>query len=578
MNNDETGRQIFVYVCDGIKQGLKALAVYYEKFKQKIGKRKDMKVQYKQAMKVEKGRMQLHEPYKGKQTVRQLMQHGQQLNSVDISTDKSLRTFNKIAKKHGVDFAVKKSPDSGKYLIFFKAKDNDVLASVFEDFSKKELNKNSKKESLVDKINQNEKAVSIIHEYIDRAYSAKTDNRPEFQKMIKDSYSKNFQAVIVWKLDRFARNRYDSARYKTILKKNNVEVRSATENISKGAEGIILEAVLEGYAEYYSAELSEKVIRGMTENALKCKFNGGAIPIGYRIDENKHYQIDELVAPYVKDAFQMYDLNITMKEIAEYLNQKGVRTSNKKLINIRCVSVILRNRKYIGEYRYRDVVIPGGVPKIVSEELFNSVQDKLDMKQCSPNVELKCKYILSAKIRCGNCGSIMWGEYGTSHTGVVYSYYKCAAVKKHLGCTTKSVRQEIIEQEVMEKVVSDIFNAENIELISKLIMQLNKKENAVISLLKKQYDCIKKNINNILDAIADGVYTVSVKEKLLELEQQKAELEKQIQNEKDKLNSKKLSLDQIKYWLYNILNLITEDKKSLLIDTFVDEVLYFNDN
>lgn len=169
LNNDETGRQVFVYVCDGIKQGLKALAVYYEKFKQKIGKRKDMKVQYKQAMKVEKGRMQLHEPYKGKQTVRQLMQHGQQLNSVDISTDKSLRTFNKIAKKHGVDFAVKKSPDSGKYLIFFKAKDNDVLASVFEEFSKKELNKKSKKESLVEKINQNEKAVKEMQNQLENS-------------------------------------------------------------------------------------------------------------------------------------------------------------------------------------------------------------------------------------------------------------------------------------------------------------------------------------------------------------------------------------------------------------------------
>ena len=91
----------------------------------------------------------------------------------------------------------------------------------------------------------------IIGEYIDRAFSAKTDNRPEFQKMINDSYSKEFQAIVVWKLDRFARNRYDSARYKTILKKNMFEVISATEVISKGAEGIILEAVLEGYAEYY---------------------------------------------------------------------------------------------------------------------------------------------------------------------------------------------------------------------------------------------------------------------------------------------------------------------------------------
>lgn len=113
--------------------------------------------------------------------------------------------------------------------------------------------------------------IHIVDEYIDRAFSAKTDNRPEFQKMINDSYSKKFDAIIVWKLDRFARNRYDSMRYKTILKKTMVEVISATEVISKGAEGIILEAVLEGYAEYYSADLSEKVIRGMTENALKCK-------------------------------------------------------------------------------------------------------------------------------------------------------------------------------------------------------------------------------------------------------------------------------------------------------------------
>lgn len=103
-----------------------------------------------------------------------------------------------------------------------------------------------------------------IDTYIDRAMSAKTDNRPEFQKMIKDSAKGQFNAIIVWKLDRFARNRYDSAHYKAMLRKNGVKVVSATEAISEGAEGIILESVLEGYAEYYSAELSEKVIRGMT--------------------------------------------------------------------------------------------------------------------------------------------------------------------------------------------------------------------------------------------------------------------------------------------------------------------------
>lgn len=116
--------------------------------------------------------------------------------------------------------------------------------------------------------------ITIIGTYIDRALSAKTDNRPEFQRMIRDSAKHIFNVVIVWKLDRFARNRYDSAHYKRILSKNGVKVISAKENISEGPEGIILESMLEGYAEYYSAELSEKIHRGQKENALKGKNNG----------------------------------------------------------------------------------------------------------------------------------------------------------------------------------------------------------------------------------------------------------------------------------------------------------------
>ena len=139
--------------------------------------------------------------------------------------------------------------------------------------------------------------ITILRHYIDRAFSAKTDNRPEFQNMIKDSGKHLFDMIIVWKLDRFARNRYDSARYKAALKKNGVKVVSATEVISDGAEGIILESVLEGYAEYYSADLSEKVVRGMTENALKSKYNGGTLPIGYQIDSDQCFQLDPLHDP-----------------------------------------------------------------------------------------------------------------------------------------------------------------------------------------------------------------------------------------------------------------------------------------
>ena len=146
--------------------------------------------------------------------------------------------------------------------------------------------------------------ITILRHYIDRAFSAKTDNRPEFQAMIKDSGKKLFDIIIVWKLDRFARNRYDRARYKAQLKKNGVKVVSATETISDGAEGILLESMLEGMAEYYSADLAEKVVRGMTENALKCKYNGGTLPIGYTIDSEQYFQIDPLTAPFVLEAFK----------------------------------------------------------------------------------------------------------------------------------------------------------------------------------------------------------------------------------------------------------------------------------
>ena len=167
--------------------------------------------------------------------------------------------------------------------------------------------------------------ITVIKHYIDRAFSAKTDNRPEFQQMIKDSGKKLFDVVLVWKFDRFARNRFDSANYKMILKKNGVHLISVMEPIAEGSQGILVETLLEGMAEYYSAELSEKVIRGQTENALKGKCTGGTGTIGYKIDEDKFYHLDPLTAPLVLEAFQRYDNGDKMVEIVNFLNDKGVR-------------------------------------------------------------------------------------------------------------------------------------------------------------------------------------------------------------------------------------------------------------
>ena len=194
--------------------------------------------------------------------------------------------------------------------------------------------------------------ITLLHNYIDRAYSATTDNRPAFQEMIKDSHKKMFDVILVWKLDRFARHRFDSAHYKNLLKKNGVRVVSATEPISDGPDGIVIEALFEGMAEYYSAELAQKINRGMTENALKCKYNGGTLAVGYKINkETRLYEVDPLTAPIVTEAFNAYLDGKTMKQIADDFNAKGYRNTIGRKFSIDAISRMLQNRHYMSTYK-----------------------------------------------------------------------------------------------------------------------------------------------------------------------------------------------------------------------------------
>ena len=196
--------------------------------------------------------------------------------------------------------------------------------------------------------------------------------------MIKDSGKKLFDVVLIWKFDRFARNRFDSANYKMILKKNGVHLISVMEPIAEGSQGILVETLLEGMAEYYSAELSEKVIRGQTENALKGKCTGGTGTIGYKIDEDKFYHLDPLTSPLVLEAFQRYDNGDKMVEIVNFLNNKGVRNMLGGKMTHSSVNTMLKNRRYIGELSFRDIVVPDAIPVIVPKDLFDRVQKRLD--------------------------------------------------------------------------------------------------------------------------------------------------------------------------------------------------------
>ena len=420
--------------------------------------------------------------------------------------------------------------------------------------------------------------ITIVKHYIDRAISAKTDNRPQFQQMIKDSDKKLFDIVLVWKLDRFARNRYDSARYKTQLKKNGVKLMSATEIISEGPEGIILESVLEGYAEYYSADLAEKVVRGQTENILKGRCNGGRGTFGYTLDSERKFHIDPLASPFVLESFTKYRDGLTMKEIRDWLNENGIKNPVGGEFTYNSVEHMLKNRRYIGELKFRDVVVPDAIPPIVPLELFDDVQEKIAKNKKAPaRRKAEDDYLLTTKLHCGCCGALMFGESGTSRTGEVHRYYKCATAKKKKGCKKKTVRKQWLEDLVVNQTMQLVKDDAAMESIIAKVMELQNKENTNIPLYEKQLRDAESGIQNMLNAIQAGILTSSTKERLEQLEETKRELEARIAEEK--LAKPKIKEEFIRFWLmrFRKLDMSLKDQRQALVDTFINSIYLYDD-
>lgn len=421
--------------------------------------------------------------------------------------------------------------------------------------------------------------MTIVGTYIDRALSAKTADRPEFQHMIKDSAKELFEVVLVWKLDRFSRDRYDSAHYKHILKKNGVKVISAKEHISEGPEGIILEAMLEGYAEFYSAELSEKIHRGQKENALKGKNNGGGVPLGYLLDKKaQKLVIDPVTAPLVVEIFEKYADGKSVRSIVEDFNARGLKTKRGQPFNINSFSSLLKNRKYIGEYRYQDVVIEGGVPAIVPEDLFNRVQERMEKNRHAPAMaKAKEDYLLTAKLFCGKCERMMVGESGKSHTGAMHYYYKCSGAKRLKDCDKKAVRKDWIERVVVRLTMQRVMDEEKINRLIDAILVMQEQEDTTTPALRSQLAETESSIGNILKAIEQGIFTPSTKQRLDELEARKEEILVNIQTAE--LQKPKLTREQMAAWFEQFRHgdPANCEFQKRLIDTFVNAVYVFDD-
>ena len=423
-----------------------------------------------------------------------------------------------------------------------------------------------------------EHGFEIINEYIDEAKTGTSDNRPSFQKMIRDSENKHFKAVIVWKLDRFARNRYDSAIYRSKLKKNGVKIYSAMENISDSAEGIIMEGLMESMAEYYSANLSENVKRGNRESALQLKTIGKKV-FGYGRDADDHYVIDENEAPIIRRIFSEYTSGKTINDIITDLNRDGILNARKSPWNKSSLNTIISNEKYIGTYKYADYIVPNGMPAIISKEMFDVAQEIKNRHKKAPARSRDAKYLLTGKLFCGHCGSPMTGEYATSRTGNRYYYYTCVKFKKRK-CDKKRVKKDWIEEVVITELINQLKDMDYINKLADSFMEYQKKQledNSDEKMIEAKIKDVTKSINNVMKAIEAGIITETTKARLEELEQNKAQLQITLH----KVQATKPPYIERDMFLFWIDSLKTDtgnyDYKEKLIDTFLNAVYLYDD-
>lgn len=426
----------------------------------------------------------------------------------------------------------------------------------------------------------------VIGEYIDKAASAHThiEKRVEFLQMIDDSRKRQFQYVIVWKMDRFSRNYYEAAIYKNKLKQNGVRVLSVTESIGEGKESILVESLLDSIAELYSRQISENTRRGMAEAARKGKSTGGNIATGYRTGEDHTLVIDEKMAPAIRLIFQLYNSGKTKTQIANELNTRGYRTKSGKKWGITRFDHILTNRMYIGDYKYRGE-IERSCPPMIDKALFDSVQERYAAQktQRGRRVTENVDYKLAGKLFCGMCGSHMVGDCGTSRSGERHYYYSCNERKKNHRCRKKSERKGFLEWYVVSQTMEYVLNPDRIDRIAEVVVKEYEKmfPKTTISDIEKQLSDIDAELERCTDALIAAksqAIVDKINERSLALEKQKEELEADRAKERI-LQKSVVKREDVITWLKSLCSgdALDDEYQYKIIDTFIDKVYLYDD-
>ena len=286
-----------------------------------------------------------------------------------------------------------------------------------------------------------------------------------------------------------------------------------------------------------------------------------------------------LSAPQLLEAFTLYDKGATIKEVVDYFREKGILGKRGKPIKFGVVTRLSKNRRYIGEYRYRDIVTEDAIPAIVPKDLFDRVQERMEKNKKAP-ARKKARdeeYLLTTKLFCGMCGAAMVGESGTSHTDKIHRYYKCANVKKKKCCHKKTVRKDEIEKLVLDATMRLVFDDEAMELLADKLVAFQQQEDTHLPLLKRQLEDTSKGIDNLLNAIQQGILTVSTKARLEQLEKTKAQIEVSILQAE--IEKPLISREQILFWLHRFrkTDITNPEERQRLVDSFVNAIYLYDD-
>lgn len=432
------------------------------------------------------------------------------------------------------------------------------------------------------------KGFTIVKEYEDRAISGTTEDRPGFQLMLSEVGKMRPAALIMWKTDRLGRDRYTLAMAKKTIRDAGCQIHLVAEAVPEDSpEASLMEGLLESMAEFYSKQLRQNTIRGMRYNAENGLYNGCKM-LGYTVDESKHYVIDPATGPVVQRIFADYASGKPLKTIADELNEQGIHSSIGGHFTSNSLRRILHNRSYTGVYRYSDIVVPGAIPQLVNEELFEQVQARfaknkhLGAQKANIVDETGTpRYWLTGHLFCGYCGEALQGMSGTSKTGAKHHYYACSAQRRHK-CRKKPIKKVLIEWLVVRLLKEVLTDSENLASLAVDAAAYHKKyyaDTKYIDSLKAEQKANQKALDNLIKAVEMGIFSETTQQRLTELEAQKKALAQAIEAEKLKA---RMTEDEhsIKAYFREYANANLQDPgtREQMMDYFDIKVYLFDDH